>query len=203
MTKLKVEYYRNKCVGQGNCAAIARNYFELSGKKASLKNSHKNSDEIYSAELDCDDATLTSLIRAGKSCPVNAIRITDMDKNEDIVGVKISEDRLREVAAEYDDSKEFVIDPEGYFLIRLDREKGNIEVGFCNERNKLVLKVTGKKPIDIYQTIINKANLNIRKDHAAYLGRELHNAYIALKHNLKYVQDDETDFGHHEKAQSE
>ena len=37
-------------------------------------------------------------------------------------------------------------------------------------------------------------NLNIRMDHAAYLGRELQKAYIALKNNLEYVQDDELDF---------
>ena len=56
------------------------------------------------------------------------------------------------------------------------------------------MKVNGKKPIDIYQTIINKESLDIRKDHAAYLGRELQKAYIALKHDLEYVQDDELEF---------
>ncbi len=38
------------------------------------------------------------------------------------------------------------------------------------KKNKVVLKVVGKKPIDIYQTILNKEKLSIRKDHAAYLG---------------------------------
>jgi len=47
--------------------------------------------------------------------------------------------------------------------------------------HKIVLKVTGKKPIDIYQTILNKENIDIRKDHAAYLGRELQKAYIAIE----------------------
>ena len=74
-----------------------------------------------------------------------------------------------------------------------DMDQENIEVGFCKERNKITLKIIGKKPIDIYQTIINKEKLPIRKDHAAYLGRELQKAYMALKNNLKYVQDEELD----------
>ncbi len=193
MTKIKVEYYKNKCIGQGNCASIAKDYFELSAKKASLRNSRKNGNNIYSVEVNCDDAAAASLIEAGKACPVNAIRVIDAQKNKDIVSVKVNEDKVREVIARYNDAKEFVIDPKSYFLIRLDRKNKNIEVGFCNERNKVVLKVTGKKPVNIYQTIINKEKLPIRKDHAAYLGKELQNAYFALKYKLKYVQDEDVD----------
>ena len=110
----------------------------------------------------------------------------DEEKNGVIV-----ENGIKEVVAVYDDRKEFVIDDKGYFLIRLDRKNENIEVAFCKERNKIFLKVVGKKPIDIYQTILNKEKLDIRKDHAAYLGRELQKAYTALKFNIDYVQDDE------------
>ena len=56
----------------------------------------------------------------------------------------MEKNKFREIAAEYDDLKQFVIDKAGYFLIRLDRKKGNIEVGFCKERNKIALKITGK-----------------------------------------------------------
>ena len=110
----------------------------------------------------------------------------DEEKNGVIV-----ENGIKEVVAVYDDRKEFVIDDKGYFLIRLDRKNENIEVAFCKERNKIFLKVVGKKPIDIYQTILNKEELDIRKDHAAYLGRELQKAYTALKFNIDYVQDDD------------
>jgi len=191
--KLKIEYYKDVCIGQGNCAAIAPDHFELLGKKATLKNSKNISKDTYVLEVDCDENTEKSLIEAGKACPVNAIRVIDVEKNKDIVSVKVKEDEVKEVVAEYDDAKEFVIDDKGYFLIRLDREKKNIEVAFCNEKNKIVLKVIGKKPIDIYQTIINKEKLELRKDHYAYLGRELEKAFIALNNNLEYVQDDELD----------
>ena len=100
---------------------------------------------------------------------------------------------MKKVIANYNDEKEFVIDSNGYFLIRLDRKNKNIEVAFCKEKNEIVLKVIGKNPIDIYQTILNKEKLNIRKDHAAYLGRELQKAYTTLKFNLEYIQDEELD----------
>lgn len=193
MKKLRVEYNKSKCIGQGNCAAIAPHYFELLGKKATLKNSNKIGKEDFAIDIDCDSAAAEEIISAGKECPVNAIRIIDSESNEDIVSVKVKEDNIKEIIAEYNDEKEFVLDSAGYFLIRLDRKNKNIEVAFCNEKNKIVLKATGKKPIDIYQTIINKEKLPIRKDHAAYLGRELQKAYLALKYNLAYVQDDELD----------
>jgi len=189
--KLRVMYYKDLCIGQGNCAAIAPDHFELIAKKATLKDSKNISGDIYSIELDCDKEKADSLIEAGKACPVNAIGVIDAEKNEDIISVK--ENKAKEVIAKYDDAKEFIIDDKGYFLVRLDRKNKNIEVAFCNEKNNIILKVIGKKPLDIYQTILNKEKLDIRKDHAAYLGKELEKAYIALNHNLGYVQDDEID----------
>ena len=191
MQKLRVEYDKKKCIGAGNCVGIAPDYYELLEGKATLKNSKDIGKNIHLIEGDYEDNTATSLIDAGKECPVNAIKVTDLEKNEDIVSVEVKEEDVKEVKAQYDDATEFVLDKAGYFLIRLDKDKKNIEVAFCNEKNKIILKVTGEKPIDIYQTILNKESLNIRKDHAAYLGRELQKAYLALKNNLEYVQDDE------------
>lgn len=193
MPRIRVEYFKDKCIGQGNCESINPEHFKLIGSKAILKDSKKLSDDVYYIELDCDENAERSLIEAGKACPVNAIRVIDSTNKKELVGVSIVEDKVKETKAEYDDSKEFVLDSAGYFLIRLDRKNKNIEVAFCNERNKIVLKVTGIKPIDIYQTIINKENLPIRKDHAAYLGRELEKAFLALNFDLEYVQDDELD----------
>ena len=192
MAKLRIEYYKRRCIGQGNCAALDHEHFELLGKKAALLNSRNIGKETYALEVDCDGKAADRIIDAGRSCPVNAIRVTDMKKNEDIVGIDVEEDNVKEITAEYDD-KEFVIDDKGYFLVRVEWEKENIEVAFCKEKNKVALKIIGKKPIDIYHTIINKEKLPIRKDQCAYIGRELQKAYIALKNNLKYVQDEELD----------
>lgn len=191
-SKLRIEYNKNACIGNGSCAAIAPGHFELKGKKAKLLGSGINNG-IYSKEVGCNKTAAKGIIDAGIACPVNAIRVFDLDKNEDIVGFKVEDKVAKEIIADYDDEEDFVIDGKNYFLIRLDRENKNIEVGFCKEKNKVVLKVTGKKPVDIYQTMINKEKLPIRKDHAAYLGRELQKAYIALKNDLEYVQDEELD----------
>lgn len=191
--KLKIEYYKDRCIGHGSCAAVAPAHFELLGKKAALNGSRNIGKGVYSIELDCDKDTENSLIEAGKACPVNAIRVIDAEKNKDIVSVNIKEGEAKEIVAEYDDEKDFVIDNEGYFLIRLDRKNKNIEAAFCKEKNKVSLKVIGKTPRDIYHTIINKEKVQIRKDQAAYLGRELQKAYTALKYDLEYIQDEELD----------
>ncbi len=191
--KLKIEYYKNLCIGQGSCAAMAPDYFELISTKATLLNSKKINEDTFVVESDCDENTAQSLIDAAKACPVNAIRVIDTGNKKDILSAKFGEDEAKKIIAKYDDAREFVMDQKGYFLIRIDRKNENIEVAFRKEKNKIILKVIGKKPIEIYQTVINKEKLDIRKDHAAYLGRELQKAYIALKNNLEYVQDDELD----------
>ena len=103
---------------------------------------------------------------------------------------KINIDDAKVVIAEYDDMKEFVIDPAGYFLIRILPETNEIEVGFCRSGQKVEVIVRGRKPIDIYHNIM-KLNLISRMEHAAYLGRELQKAYIAVQKGIKYVQDSE------------
>lgn len=191
--KLKIEYNENRCIGNGNCAAAAPQYFTLEGK-AALAGSTEKEPGQHVLEVECNEHTAQKLILAGKNCPVNAIRVVDIVIGQEIVGFAVKEDEAKLVFAEYDDLKEFVLDEKGYFLIRIDQEKENIEVAFCNEKNKIVLKVVGKTPLAVYHTILNKEKLLIRKDHAAYLGRELQKAFIALKNRIKYVQDDELDF---------
>lgn len=97
---------------------------------------------------------------------------------------------MQTILAHYDDRKEFMLDQKGYFLIRINPTEKTIEVGLCRELNKIAVRVVGKKPLEIYQMIIKKGLLS-RLDHAAYLGRELQKAYIALQKGIPYVQDDE------------
>ena len=106
-----------------------------------------------------------------------------------LMPVKYSE-KFKEVDASYDESKEFALDPKGYFLIRVNNEAKKIEVGFCEKGNVMEIKISGSTPLEIYQTAI-KHGLITRLDHAAYLGSELQKAFIALKKNIEYVQDDE------------
>lgn len=188
--KIRVDYELSKCIGNAACAKHSPRYFKIVDSKARLLGS-KLENGRYSLDTECDESTAGKLIKSAENCPVNAIGIIDLDTNTEIVTrtLKITQDH-REIIAEYDDLKEFVMDPKGYFLIKIDKEKKEIQVGFCGMRNKVEVTVRGKKPIEIYQTII-KQGLVTRLDHAAYLGRELQKAYIALLNGIEYVQDDE------------
>jgi tetrahydromethanopterin S-methyltransferase subunit A len=86
--------------------------------------------------------------------------------------------------------KDWKMDPKGYFLIRVNKKKKKIELAHCRKDNIIEMVIEGKIPQEIYFTAIEK-NLLSRKDHAAYLGKELEKAYLALKFNLAYVQDEE------------
>ena len=79
-------------------------------------------------------------------------------------------------------------DPRGYFLIKINRKDRQIEVGFCEAGNVVKLVIVGKKPDEIYHAVFREG-LVTKFDHAAYLGKELEKAYIALKTGAKYVQD--------------
>ncbi len=190
MKTIIIKYDKQRCIGNGNCTRITPETFSLNDGKAILKRAEIiNGIDQLEVAVNIEDEE--RLMNAARSCPVNAIEIIDKSLSKTLIGNKVKEEIVAEIDAKYDDEKEFVLDPAGYFLIRINKEKKTIEVGFCNERNKVILKVTGKKPIDIYQQIINKESLNIRKDHCAYLGRELQKAYLALQVGIEYVQDDE------------
>ena len=97
----------------------------------------------------------------------------------------------------------WILDPKGYFLIRVDRDKKQIEVAYCenqpiHEQGKFTknlpkLKVVGKHPEHIRYVLTQKGLLT-RTDHAMCIGEELEKAYIALQKGIKYVQDDELKF---------
>jgi len=97
------------------------------------------------------------------------------------------------VEGDYDEIMDFVLDKGGYFLIKLDKENKKIVVGFCKEGNKILVKIIGNKPSDIYHEVLKKGLIK-RADHAAYLGKECQKAFIALQQNIDYVQDEELDF---------
>lgn len=80
------------------------------------------------------------------------------------------------------------LDPKGYFLIKINRDKKIIEVGHCLENNNVLKVFKGKNPEEIMYKIIDE-NIITLLDHAAYLGKELQKAYIALNHGFKYTQD--------------
>ena len=101
-------------------------------------------------------------------------------------------DRAVEKVAEVLEARgddELALDEEGWFVIRVDREAGLVAATHYRDRDEPDLVVKGVTAREIYQTILRKGLVG-RYDHAAYLGKELTKAEIALKLGRSYVQDD-------------
>ena len=96
------------------------------------------------------------------------------------------------IHAKYDRIKDFMMDPKGYFLIKINPETKTIHAGFCTPDNKLRAEIIGKTALEIVNTIIKEGMVSSLQ-HAADLGIELQKAEIALKKGIKYVQDSDLD----------
>lgn len=92
------------------------------------------------------------------------------------------------IKANYNRIKDFQMDPEGYFLIRINKEKKQIEAGFCKKNIFIEKIIVGRTAMGVFNTIIREGLVSSLQ-HAADLGAELQKAEIALSYNLNYVQD--------------
>ncbi len=102
--------------------------------------------------------------------------------------VRYPEPGKPESYVEAEESKEFVRDPKGDFIIYISGDRI-----FC-EHERLI--VAGRRAKEIVDTVL-RHNLVSRLDHAAYLGRELMKAEIALRLKKNYVQDRDLNFGYY------
>ena len=103
----------------------------------------------------------------------------------------------KRITAKYHKIKDWRMDPKGYFLIAIDKNKKIIRVGYCKFTklgnlpiNDMVAEITGKTAIEIVNTLIREKFISTLQ-HAADMGIELHKAEMSLKYGLKYVQDKE------------
>src|SRR3989344_5006640 len=98
-------------------------------------------------------------------------------------------EKVKEVIkAKHDPLKEWRPDPKGYFLIRVNEKKKRIEACFCTYKHVITKMVQGSNAIEIYNTLVKKKLIS-RLEHAAYLGKELYKAELALKYGKKYRQE--------------
>ena len=118
-------------------------------------------------------------------------------KNETIKGrwYDINNKVEKRITAKYHKIKDWVMDPKGYFLIAVDRKKILLRVGYCKFKklgnspvNDMVAEITGKTAIEIVNTLIREKYISSLQ-HAADMGIELCKAELALKYDLKYIQD--------------
>ena len=103
----------------------------------------------------------------------------------------------KKITAKYHKIKDWKMDPKGYFLIAIDKNKKIIRVGYCiftrlgnSPINDMIAEITGKTAIEIVNTLIREKFISTLQ-HAADMGIELHKAEMALKYSFKYVQDKE------------
>ncbi len=184
-----IEYNEQKCIGAQKCVEKDPAHFRFGTEKAILLDAVQLDGKSV-LKVNLDDQQLAKAIDAAQLCPVNAIKVCDASGKVLVSDAVELKKQVRHIKADYDDLKEFVMDEKGYFLIRVNQDEKEIEVAFCSELNKIAATITGTKPLEIYQTIIKQGFIS-RMDHAAYLGRELQKAYLALQKNIPYVQDDE------------
>ena len=103
---------------------------------------------------------------------------------------------IKKIKSKYDKIKDWKIDPNGYFLIDIDKNKKLIRVGYCkfknlnkkNEIHKLVAEIYGKSAIEVVNTLI-KLKFISTMQHAADMAIELTKAEFAIKYNKIYIQD--------------
>ncbi len=93
------------------------------------------------------------------------------------------------VVARAQERREWVHDPEGFFVILLDRGAGAIVCEHYTHDGVHDESIRGPRAADVANTAVRRGLLS-RLDHAAYLGRELAKAEVTLTLNLPYTQDD-------------
>ena len=101
----------------------------------------------------------------------------------------------KRLIAKYHKIKDWKMDPKGYFLIRIDKKKKFIQVGYCkftklgnSPINDMVATIKGKTAIEIVNTLIREKFISTLQ-HAADMGIELHKAELSLKYGFNYIQD--------------
>ena len=101
----------------------------------------------------------------------------------------------KRLIAKYHKIKDWKMDPKGYFLIAVDKDKKIIRVGYCKFKrlgnspiNDMVAEIKGKTAIEIVNTLIREKFISSLQ-HAADMGIELHKAELSLKYDFKYIQD--------------
>ena len=120
-----------------------------------------------------------------------------MSKNKAIKGrwYNINKKIKKRLVARYHKIKDWKMDSKGYFLIKVDKKKKFIQVGYCqftkignSPINDMVAAIKGKTAIEIVNTLIREKFISTLQ-HAADMGIELHKAELSLKYGFKYIQD--------------
>jgi tetrahydromethanopterin S-methyltransferase subunit A len=96
---------------------------------------------------------------------------------------------VEEVACWHRESIDYHPDSAGFFVIQVDGVAGEIIVEHYDASFQLLRVLHGKKALEIYSTIVRNGWVTVL-GHAAYLGRELARAELALQRGWTYEQNE-------------
>ncbi len=88
------------------------------------------------------------------------------------------------------ESIDYQADPAGFFVIQIDSEAKQIVVEHYSTDFKLLRRLQGDTALRVYSTVIRNRWVTVMGQ-AAYLGRELCKAELALQHGWTYEQNKE------------
>ncbi len=123
-------------------------------------------------------------------------KVAELEKNNpgEFSGHSYESKALEVIEADYDPDSGWTADEkhdENWFVIKLGREKKIILVEHYTgygENTRRCCIITGTTPESILGTIVKKGKIT-KLYHAAYMGKELQKAVIALKKNIPYDQE--------------
>jgi ferredoxin len=82
MARYKITYDRANCIGAGACAAMDPARFKMAGDgKADLIDGK----DIGNGKFELESDENPAIVEAAKACPVEVIKIKNLDTDEDIV----------------------------------------------------------------------------------------------------------------------
>jgi len=107
----------------------------------------------------------------------------------------MAEKKVPLIKAKKTKEKNVILDPNGFFVIEIDRKKKQISVEYFSNvyKNKKIVsgnlqKVFVGKKADALSDTISKDVPELLPEHYLYLGRELQRAQCALEKDKKYIQ---------------
>ena len=107
----------------------------------------------------------------------------------------MAEKKVPLIKAKKTEEKNVILDPNGFFVIEIDRKKKQIRVEYFSNvyKNKRIVSGSLQKVFvgikaDALSDTISKNVAELLPEHYLYLGRELQRAQCALEKNKKYVQ---------------
>lgn len=136
-------------------------------------------DEIGTQEVERITSLVAACLPQGTTSPTNLMSIALPPRKS---APKLVEARAQE-------RREWVHDPEGFFVVLLDQESRAIVCEHYTKDGVHDETIRGLRAADVANTAVRRGLLS-RLDHAAYLGRELAKAESALALSLPYTQDE-------------